>query len=93
MLERMFDVYARRRFTALLVLLVVGLLAFQFTARGDGAEPPTPYAVQSGDTLWDIAARTYSGDPRHGVEAIQSANRLASAELRPGMLLLLPATA
>lgn len=86
----MFDVYARRRLTALLMAAVVGLLGFHFVAPGEGAQPSTPYAVKDGDTLWAIASAHYHGDPRRAVSVIQRTNHLASAELQPGMVLLLP---
>ncbi len=87
----MFDVYLRRRLAFVLVLLVLVVSGLRFAAPSSGAAPPVRYTVQAGDTLWGIASDRYGGDPRAGVDAIRSANRLGDASIRPGELLLLPA--
>jgi LysM repeat protein len=46
--------------------------------------------VKPGDTLWSVAERTYSGDPRQGVWEIQQRNHLASATIVPGEKLVVP---
>ena len=43
------------------------------------------------DTLWSIASRSYAGDVREGVWKLQQRNHLASATIRPGERLILPA--
>jgi LysM repeat protein len=47
--------------------------------------------VKPTDTLWTIAARSYGGDVREGVWKLQQRNHLASATIRPGQQLFLPA--
>lgn len=56
----------------------------QHTAR------PASVRVQPGDTLWSIAARFYSGDPRATVWRIEQTNQLRGADIRPGESLRLP---
>ena len=60
-------------------------------ARGSsGAGPKRTYVVRPGDTLWSVAERTYSGDPRQGVWELQQRNHLASATIVPGEKLVVP---
>jgi LysM repeat protein len=47
--------------------------------------------VKPTDTLWSIATRTYGGDVREGIWKLEQRNHLASALLRPGQRLVLPA--
>ena len=56
------------------------------------APPPAEevYVVQPGDTLWDIADRTYAGDPRDLLGEIRELNDLEGSTLRAGQTLLLP---
>jgi nucleoid-associated protein YgaU len=49
--------------------------------------------VRSGDTLWQLAAERYGGDPREGVWQIRARNGLEGADLRVGTVLFLPAAA
>jgi LysM repeat protein len=86
----MFDVYLRRRLAFVLVLLLLVLGGLRFASPSSGAAPAVRYTVQTGDTLWGIASERYGGDPRGGVDAIRSANRLDDASIRPGEVLLLP---
>lgn len=73
------------------VTFLVMVLAWSVMTRVSGAAGSgQPYRVKPGDTLWSIASRTYHGDPRQGVWAIQRENGLASTELAPGQLLVLP---
>ena len=48
------------------------------------------YIVKPGDTLWSVAERTSSGDPRQGVWELQQRNHLASATIVPGQKLVVP---
>jgi nucleoid-associated protein YgaU len=74
-----------------LATLLVLVLAWSALVRtSEGAGTGRSYRVQTGDTLWSIAARTYEGDPRQGVWAIQHENRLAGSALSPGQVLMLP---
>jgi LysM repeat protein len=75
-----------------LVILVFALaLVGGLAARGsNGAGPKRAYVVRPGDTLWSVAERTYSGDPRQGVWEIEQRNHLASATIVPGEKLVVP---
>lgn len=78
-------------FGRLLILLCLAALAVGYAAHGSsGAGPGRTYVVRAGDTLWSIAAQSYSGDPREGVWEIQHQNHLASATISPGEKLVLP---
>jgi len=78
-------------FAKLLILLCVAALAVGLVARGsNGAGPKRTYTVRPGDTLWSVAERTYSGDPRQGVWELQQRNHLASATIVPGEKLVVP---
>ncbi|MGZ4289040.1 MAG: LysM peptidoglycan-binding domain-containing protein [Gaiellaceae bacterium] len=78
-------------FGKLLILLCVAALAVGLAARGSsGAGPRQTYTVRPGDTLWSVAERTYSGDPRQGVWELQQRNHLASATIVPGEKLVVP---
>jgi LysM repeat protein len=78
-------------FGKLLILLCVAALAVGLVARSSsGAGPKRIYLVRPGDTLWSVAERTYSGDPRQGVWELQQRNHLASATIVPGERLVLP---
>jgi nucleoid-associated protein YgaU len=74
-----------------LVTLLMFVLAWSALVRtSEGAGTGSSYRVQTGDTLWSIAASHYEGDPRQGVWAIQRENRLDGAALTPGQVLVLP---
>ena len=75
-----------------LLVLVLAALAVGLVARSShGAGPERAYIVQPTDTLWSIAARSYAGDVREGVWKLEQRNHLASATIRPGERLILPA--
>lgn len=74
---------------ALLVLAVV-LAASALRPSAAGAGEEAFYTVRPGDTLWDIAAAHYAGDPRKAVWEIKQANSLGEAMIRPGDVLVLP---
>lgn len=78
-------------FGKLLILVCALALVVGLAARGSsGAGPKRMYVVKPGDTLWSVAERTYSGDPRQGVWEIQRRNHLASATIVPGEKLVVP---
>ena len=78
-------------FGKLLVLVGVLALAVGLAAHGSsGAGPKRTYVVRPGDTLWSVARRTYSGDPRQGVWELQQRNHLTSATIVPGERLVVP---
>ncbi len=81
---------------ALLVLVVlvtiwVGARIANATSNGPLYSERT-YVVRTNDTLWSVASRAYSGsrDPRQVVYRIEQRNRLASADIHPGEVLVLP---
>jgi nucleoid-associated protein YgaU len=85
----------RRTAKALLLLLTVALLLVVaprvVETRTQEQAPAVTYTVVPGDTLWDIASHFYPGqDARKGVAAIKQANRLRTAALQPGQVLLIP---
>ena len=73
-----------------IVLLVAALAWAVFVRPTEGAAPERTYVVQSGDTLWSVAARHYGGDLRGVVWELQRRNGLAGATVRPGQQLVLP---
>ena len=78
-------------FGKFLILLCAAALAVGYAAHGSsGAGPKRTYVVRAGDTLWTIAAKTYSGDPREGVWKLQQRNHLDSATITPSEKLVLP---
>ena len=74
---------------ALLVVAVLFLWAL-FAGEGGAKGPERHYRVKAGDTLWSIAAKTYAGDPREGVWELRERNRLDTATIVPGQMLVLP---
>jgi LysM repeat protein len=78
-------------FGKFLILLSAAVLAVGLAAHGsNGAGPKRTYVVRPGDTLWSVAQRTYSGDPRQGVWQLEQRNHLASATIVPGEKLVVP---
>jgi LysM repeat protein len=78
-------------FWKLLTLLCAAALAVGLAAHSSsGAGPKRMYVVRPGDTLWSVAERTYSGDPREGVWKLEQRNHLASATISPGEKLVVP---
>ena len=78
-------------FGKFLILLCAAVLAVGLAARGSsGAGPKRTSVVKPGDTLWTVAQRNYSGDPRQGVWLLEQRNHLASATIVPGEKLVLP---
>jgi LysM repeat protein len=78
-------------FGKLMILVCIAALAVGLAARGSsGAGPKQTYVVRPGDTLWSVAQRTYSGDPRQGVWELQQRNHLATATVVPGQKLVVP---
>ena len=78
-------------FGKFVILLTLAALAVGLAARSShGAGPERTYVVKPTDTLWSIASRTYAGDVREGVWKLEQRNRLGSATLTPGQVLMLP---
>ena len=72
-----------------LVVAVLFLWAL-FAGEGEANGPERHYRVKAGDTLWSIAEQTYAGDPREGVWELSERNRLDTATIVPGQMLVLP---
>jgi nucleoid-associated protein YgaU len=77
----------------LLLALVAGALLLAVPRPSSGAGPEEAYVVRAGDTLWQLAAERFAGDPREGVWRIRERNDLEPGPLRPGTVLYLPARA
>ena len=79
--------FPRIAIVVLLLLAMWGGLAHASGASGHSRA----YTVKSGDTLWSIAQRNYSGDPRRGVWDLEQRNDLGrSVLLTPGQRLVVP---
>lgn len=78
-------------FVRIVLVVLVAVLVWAVLARDTGAGPtPRVHRVETGDTLWSIAAERYGGDPRAGVWKLQQANGLDGATIVPGQRLLVP---
>ena len=78
-------------FGRIVIVLLVAVFLWAVLARDSGAGPkPRFHTVRQGETLWSIAAASYSGDPREAVWKLQSRNELASATIVPGQRLVIP---
>jgi len=75
-----------------IVALVFGLNAGGAAANLEPASDTFTYVtVESGQSLWDIAADVAPGvDPREFAAEVASLNQLGSAELQPGQQLAIP---
>jgi hypothetical protein len=79
---------------SLLVLCaVLGALVLAAARPSSGSAAEERYVVRAGDTLWELAAERYGGDPREGVWLIRERNDLRGAALPVGTILYLPAEA
>ena len=78
-------------FGKVLLIAVSALVIWGVVARASsGAGPERVYVVKPHDTLWSIAVRNYSGDPRQGIWKLEQANHLAGATIVPGERLRVP---
>jgi nucleoid-associated protein YgaU len=77
----------------LLICAVAAVLLLALARPSSGSAPEERYVVRPGDTLWELAAERYGGDPRDGVWRIRERNGLAGTMLPAGTVLYLPARA
>ncbi len=78
-------------FSRFLILTLSAALVIGYFARpSGGAGHEHVYVVQTGDTLWSIAARMSPGDTRKGVWSIGRRNHLVSLTIVPGQRLMVP---
>ncbi len=90
----------RGRVVATLVFLALALAVLAVLGPGSAAtdeagrpEPTRLVMVQSGDTLWDIAATVAApGEVREMVHHIEQLNALSGAELSAGQQIAVPAS-
>ncbi len=83
--------FASRHILRMLVVAGTVLVLWALFANDSGASGPAErYTVQPGDTLWSIAVERFPGDPREGVWELEQRNRLRSATIVPGQVLVLP---
>lgn len=84
----------QRLLVLLMVIVAASLLLLVSAVRADGGPVATEtYVVQTGDTLWEIAAghTTNGGDVRHAVYELRSLNGLSGSTIKPGQRLEVPA--
>lgn len=77
--------------SSILLLALVAVLVLAAPRPSSGARGEERYVVRPGETLWELAAERFAGDPRAGIWEIQKRNGLADGRLEPGVVLYLPA--
>jgi nucleoid-associated protein YgaU len=83
--------FASRHILRMLVVAGTVLVLWALFANDSGASGTAErYTVAPGDTLWSIAVEHFAGDPREGVWELEQRNRLRSATIVPGQVLVLP---
>ncbi len=89
----MFGVYARRRASAAGALLAVLALGWHATEAHTATSVPVPtrtVVVAPGDTLWALAERYGTGDPRGDVDTLARLNHLRGGQLEAGQTVRIP---
>jgi LysM repeat protein len=82
--------FATRTWILLVVVLVLVSAALSSARASRGAGHETRHRVLSGETLWSIAEENYGGDPRRAIWRIEQRNGLSGADIKAGMVLVLP---
>lgn len=87
------------KFTFGILVMMIGLIVVTTIFTGESAnsndlEKYYQITVQSGDTLWEIAKKYVSPeeDVRNLILQIRRINDLKSAEILPGLMILIPAS-
>ena len=82
--------FVKKLIVVLVVLIAFGAAGHDSPPVSHGSGGEVRYVVKPGDTLWEIAASRYDGDPREAIWRIKSRNGLGDSSLTPGMVLALP---
>ncbi len=82
--------FVQRTSVAAAVVASIAALALGAARPSSGARGEERHVVAPGDTLWRLAEKRYTDDPRAGVWRIQQRNGLVGAALEPGDVLYLP---
>ena len=86
----MFVHHGEHVFGRILIVAAAAIFLWAAFARSsDASGPEGRYVVRPADTLWSIAARSYS-DPREGVYELRRRNALPGTTIVPGQVLILP---
>lgn len=89
---------SRLLLVSVIIVMYIGLAQFHrsFSNNAEAVYngPTTTVTVKSGDSLWRIASSINNGstDTRDVVDSIMEVNNLVSAELKPGLTLVVPDT-
>lgn len=74
------------------VLLAIAVSSVLMTSvQADQPVAVTSYTVETGDTIWNIAATVEGADVRETVATIRDLNGLSGSTIHPGQILSVPA--
>jgi LysM repeat protein len=81
-----------KRLVVIVATVFAGFVVVGGVAYAGSATPGNRMVVHAGQTLWGIAESHYPGTSiEQAVSAIEAANHLSGAQIRPGEVLYLPA--